>query len=234
MEWKEYASRLKDLLELPGAPIAVTYTNDEVEGEREKVQMCRALRDANAGRSFVIEQANSACPGGTWHCGLGEPASGQSKRRLQWFLTKGEKLTSSIVAFERLTKLGSPPPTGLAERVLIGPLASAACRPDLVVFFCNALAACRLLALDQYWDGVHPKLEPAGALCHSVIAYPLMSGQTNLSVGDITARRAQKYPDDIIFVTVPYERMANLIAAIPECTAGTAEFVRPPGFGGEQ
>ncbi len=233
LEWKEYASRLKELLELRGEPIAVTYTNDEVAGERRKVQICRALKDANAGASFVIEQANSACPGGTWHCGLAEPVSGTPKRRLQWFLTRGEKLTANIVTFERMTKLGTPPPTGLAERIVMGPVAAAELRPDLVVFLCNGTQACRLMALDQYWDGVHPRLEPAGSLCHSVIAYPLMTGQTNLSLGDITARRSQQFEDDIIFLTVPYERMANLIAAVPECTAGTAEFVRPPDFGGE-
>ncbi len=234
MEWKEYAGRLKELLGLPGEPVAVTYTNDEVEGKRRQVQFCRALKDAEAGKSFIIEEANSACPGGTWHCGLGEPLSGQPKRRLQWFLTRGEKLTANIVTFERMTKLGTPPPTGLAERVLVGPMATAATRPDLVVFLCNGTQACRLMALDQYWDGVHPRLEPAGALCHSVIAYPLMSGQSNLSLGDITARRAQKYRDDVIFLTVPFERMANLVAAIPECSAGAAEFVRPPDVGGRQ
>jgi len=233
VEWKEYAGRLKELLGLPGEPVSVTYTNEEVEGEREKVQFCRALKEADGGKSFVIEAANSACPGGTWHCGLMEPLSGQPKRRLQWFLTRGEKLTSSIVTFERMQKMGTPPPTGLAERILVGSMEAATIRPDLVVFLCNATQACRLMALDQYWDGVHPRLEPAGALCHSVIAYPLMSGETNLSLGDITARRSQAYSDDVVFLTVPYERMANLVAAIPQCTAGTAEFVRPPDFGGE-
>ncbi len=233
VEWKDYAAELKELLGLAGEPVAVTYTNEEVEGERKKVWICRAIKQAAAGDSHIVEPANSACPGGTWHCGLAEPVSGPAKRGLQWFLTQGEKLTANIVTFERMTKLGSPPPTGLAERVLLGPLAGASLRPDLVVFLCNGTQACRLLALDQYWDGVHPRLEPAGSLCHSVIAYPLMTGQTNLSLGDITARRAQKFADDVIFLTVPYERMANLIKAIPVCTAGTAEFVRPAGFGEE-
>ncbi len=234
MEWKEYAGLLKELLDLPGEPVAVTYTNDVIEGERQKVHFCRALKEAEAGMSFIIEEANSACPGGTWHCGLSEPVSGMSKRRLQSFLTKGEKLTANIVTFERMTKLGTPPPTGLAERVVLGPMASAELRPDLAVFLCNGTQACRLLGLDQYWDGIHPRFEPAGALCHSVIAYPLMTGQTNMSLGDITARRMQGYADDVIFLSVPYERIANLVAAIPVCTAGTAEFVRPPDFGGEQ
>jgi hypothetical protein len=37
----------------------------------------------------------------------------------------------------------------------------------------------------------------------------------------------QKYPPDAVFVTVPYERLGNLVAAIPECSAGTAEVEIP-------
>ncbi len=33
----------------------------------------------------------------------------------------------------------------------------------------------------------------------------------------------QKFAADVAFLTVPYERLHNLILAIPECTAGTAE-----------
>ncbi len=233
MEWKDYAGRLKELLGLPGEPVAVTYTNEEVGGPRINVAICQALKLADAGESFIVEAGNSACPGGTWHCGLAEPVSGVAKRRLQWFLTKGEKLTGNIVTFERMGKLGTPPPTGLAECILLGPLASADFRPDLVVFLCNPTQACRILTLDIYWDGMHPRFESAGSLCHMAIAYSIGSGQTNLSLGDYTARRAQGFPDDVVFLTVPYERMANLVAAIPQCTAGTAEFVRPPDFGGE-
>ena len=95
-------------------------------------------------------------------------------------------------------------------------------RPDLVLFICNPAQACRLLALDHYWDGIPPRVEVAGSLCHSAISYPLTTGHTNVTFGDWTARRMQKYPTDAVFVTVPYERLDNLVAAIPMCSAGTA------------
>jgi uncharacterized protein (DUF169 family) len=142
-------------------------------------------------------------------------------------LTRGEKLTSSIVSFQRMQGLSSPPPTGLSDRILIGPMDKSPLRPDLVLFVCDASQACRLLALDHYWDGIPPRVEVAGALCHSAIAYPVMTGHTNATFGDWTARRAQKYADDVVFVTVPYERLDNLIKAIPLCSAGTADVEIP-------
>jgi uncharacterized protein (DUF169 family) len=72
------------------------------------------------------------------------------------------------------------------------------------------------------------KGEPAGSLCHSVVSYPVVTGNTNVSFGDWTARRMVGFRKDLVFVSVPYERMANLLAAIPECGAGTADFEMPP------
>jgi uncharacterized protein (DUF169 family) len=227
-EWTEQATKLVEVFELKNKPVAITFSNEDVDVEnRRRVQFCRAMKLAAVGESFVLDKETSACPGGTWHCGLSEPPAAEGRRAIQSFLTRGEKLTSSIVSFQRMQGLSSPPPTGLSERILIGPMDESSVRPDLILFICNASQACRLLALDHYWDGIPPRVEVAGALCHSAIAYPVMTGHTNATFGDWTARRAQKYADDVVFVTVPYERMSNLIAAIPRCSAGTAEVEIP-------
>ncbi len=226
--WKEEAGVLVEVLGLERKPVAVTFTNDEVEeGSRERISFCRALKRAAAGEAFVIEAANSSCPGGSWHCGLSEPPSGRGWRFIQDFLTRGEKLTHSIVSFHRMQALGSPPPTGLADRVLIGPVEEAPLRPDLVVFVVDPEQACRLITLDHYWDGIPLRVELTGALCHSAIAYPVVTGRTNVTFGDWTARRMQKYPRDAVFVSVPYERMAALVDAVPRCSAGNAPLEIP-------
>jgi uncharacterized protein (DUF169 family) len=231
MDYREEAALLKETLSLEREPVAITFTNEHLpDPGHKRVWMCGSIMRASEGSSFVIDAEHSACPGGSWHCGITEPVSGEAKRRLQWFLTKGEKLTHSIVSFERMQKLGSPPPTGMAERIAVTPLREAAIRPDLVIFICNPEQACRLIALDTYWDGIPPRQELTGSLCHTTIAYSAMTGYTNLSLGDWTARHMQKIPADVVFLTVPYERMANLLAAIPECTAGTAEADIPPEF----
>ncbi len=230
----ELASMSRELtgaLGLENQPVAVSFTNEVVEvGGRKKTWLCRAIKLAAGGASLVIDRETSLCPGGSWHCGLSEPPAAQARRALQHFLTRGEKLTASIVSFQRMQSLGSPPPTGMSERIVITPLAEAPVRPDIVLFVCNAEQACRLLTLDHYWDGVPPQVDISGSLCHSAISYPITTGHTNVTFGDWTARRMQKYPSGTVFLTVPYERMANLLAAIPECSAGTAEVEIPDEF----
>jgi hypothetical protein len=55
-----------------------------------------------------------------------------------------------------------------------------------------------------------------------------MSGSPEAVVHLQQARRMQKYEKDIVFVNIPYERMHNLVTAVPECSAGTAELDIPP------
>ena len=126
--------------------------------------------------------------------------------------------------------LGSAPPTGLSDRIYLGPMESAPLMPDIVIFVCSPEQACRLVTLDHFWDGKPIHAELTGSLCHAAISYPVVTGNTNLTLGDWTARRMQKYGPDVVFLSIPYERIANVILAIPECSAGTAEVVIPEGF----
>jgi uncharacterized protein (DUF169 family) len=129
-----------------------------------------------------------------------------------------------------MLKLTVQPPTELADRLVICPLEKTTIRPDIVLFQCNPEQACRLIALDTYWDGISPKQQVIGALCHSSITYPVMTGCTNMTTGDWTARKQQGFEPDILFLSVPYERIHNLITAIPKCSAGDAEAVIPEEF----
>lgn len=229
--WQGQLDELARVLGLASRPVAITFSNDPVEaGKRERMWMCRALKLAAAGQSFVVDRERSACPGGSWHCGLTERPSGEPFRALQRFLTKGEKLTHSVVSFHRMQALAVPPPTGMADFIFIGPIDEAPVMPDIVVFLANGEQACRLISLDHFWDGIPPAVELAGALCHSAIAYPITTGRTNVTFGDWTARRQQKYDAEVVFVSIPYERVHNLVAAIPECSAGSAPLEIPPEF----
>jgi uncharacterized protein (DUF169 family) len=230
-DWKDQASELVTLLELERKPVAITFSNEPIDTEGRKAPVCGALRvAAEKGRRVVIDSQTKGCPGGLWHCGLTPPPPGPGMRKLQDFLTNGEKLTNSIVSFHRMEKLGSAPPTGMSDRLIVEPMESAEARPDLAVFLCNSAQACRLISLDGYWDGIPPRVELTGSLCHSAIAYPAVTGNTNATFGDWTARRVQNFAPDVAFVSIPYERMQNLVAAIPHSSAGTAEVVMPPFF----
>ena len=231
MNFEELSNIFKQTLKLKNEPLAITFTNDEVSsGKYEKTAICKAIKLAAEGDCYVIDENVSTCPGGSRYCGFTEVTSRDQKRRLQRFLTKGEKLTSTIVSFERMQKLTVEPPTGLADRIVICPLSKAEMRPDMILFLINPEQACRLISLDTYWDGLSPDQQVIGALCHSAISYTLMTGNTNLSMGDWTARHHQGFDPDILFMSVPYERVNNLIKAIPLCSAGEASVVIPEEF----
>jgi uncharacterized protein (DUF169 family) len=231
MELKEQSQILKKVLGLKKEPLAISFTNEEVSrGKYEKTSICKAIKLAAEGHCFVIDENVSTCPGGSRVCGFTEITSKQQKRGLQKFLTKGEKLTGSIVSLERMQKLTTPPPTGLADKVIICPLEETEIRPDMILFLCNAEQACRLITLDTYWNGLSPKQQLIGALCQTAISYTIMTGSTNVSMGDWTARNNQKFEPDIVFVSIPYERIENLIDAIPLCSAGEATVHIPEEF----
>jgi uncharacterized protein (DUF169 family) len=231
MKYKKQADVFKKVLGLKYEPMAISFTNDEIKsGRYEKISICKAMKLVAEGESFIIDEDVSTCPGGNHYCGFSEPFAGKQKRKLQKFLTKGEKLTGSIVSFERMRKLAIPPATDLSDRIVMCPLENAEIRPDMILFLCNAEQACRLITLDTYWDGLSPQQQIIGALCYSAIVYTIMSGNTNMSVGDWTARSHQGFESDVVFLSVPYERVHNLISAIPHCSAGDADIVIPEEF----
>ena len=184
MDYKEQSEIFKRTFGLKYEPVAISFTNDEISMDKyEKTSICRALKLAAQGESFVIDEAVSTCPGGTRYCGFADAASGQQKRGLQKFLVKGEKLTGCR-SFERMQKLTTAPPTGLSDRIVICPLKKAELRPDMILFQCNPEQICRLITLDTYWDGLSPKQQVIGALCHTAISYTVMTGCTNISMGN--------------------------------------------------
>lgn len=231
MVWQEYSTRLREVLGLEGSPIAVSYSMAPASGgKRGKHRVCQALLDVRDGAIINLSKESSGCPGGTWHLGLGPRPSGEGDKALKKFLVEGEKLFCSIATMHRTMTLTSPPPLGLAEYVVFSPLEKAEIAPDLVVFLCNPEQACRLVTLATYPDGLPPKTESAGSTCHMVIAYPLVSGELNISLMDYTSRKYQDYRADELFVTVPYHKLPGLVGSIDHCSAGTAKVEFPAGF----
>jgi len=224
MVWQEYAKRLREVLGLEGSPIAVSYSMvPSSEGKTGKYLVCQALLDARDGAIINLSKESCACPGGVWHLGLGPRPSGEGDKLLKKFLVEGEKLFCSIATFHRAMSLTTQPPLGLAEYVVLSPLEKAEIAPDLVVFLCNPEQACRLVTLATYPDGLPPKTEIVGATCHMVIAYPLVSGELNISLLDYTSRKYQSYKPEELFVTIPYHKLPGLVESIDLCSAGMAK-----------
>jgi uncharacterized protein (DUF169 family) len=62
-----------------------------------------------------------------------------------------------------------------------------------------------------------------GSLCWSTITYPIVSGNFNITAGDISARRMAGWDENIMIASVPVEKIQGIADAIDKSTAGTAK-----------
>jgi uncharacterized protein (DUF169 family) len=62
-----------------------------------------------------------------------------------------------------------------------------------------------------------------GSLCWSSITYPLVSGNFNVTAGDISARRMVGWDENIMVATIPVEKIQGIGDAVDKSTAGTAK-----------
>ena len=223
LNWRGYSTEIKRVLALTGSPIAVSYSVMSPAGTKgQRRSVCQALLHARSGSVVSLSKDTCNCPGGAWHLGLEPRPSDDIYMLWEEFLINGERLFCSPASIRRTLALTTPPPLGRADHVIFSPLEKAEQMPDLVVFLCNPEQACRLVTLATYPEGKPPKLEMAGSTCHMVIAYPLVTGEMNVSLLDYASRKYQDYEPGELFVTVPYDMMAGLMWSLDRCSAGTA------------
>jgi uncharacterized protein (DUF169 family) len=169
----------------------------------------------------MLSAENCACPGGKTHLGLTE-TRGVALR----MLVEGEKLWCDVKTATRSRieslKIASPP-LGIASKVYLFPASQDIFVPDLVIFLVNAEQVSRLVTLAQFWDGKTPSFEMRGSLCWSTITYPIVSGNFNITAGDISARRMAGWDKNMMIASVPVEKVQGIADAIDKSTAGTAE-----------
>jgi uncharacterized protein (DUF169 family) len=212
-----------EALEIEKGPVGVKYTDKEpsVEIETGSYTVCGAILTASEGKVIVLSAASCACFGGKRHLGL------TGRGEIPWkLLVEGEKLWCDVktavrsgVEVEKIAR----PPVGLAKQVFFYPVQTGIFQPDLVLLLINAEQASRLITLNQFWDGKTPSIEMRGALCWSMVTYPLVSGNFNLSVGDISARRLERWDSEIMVASIPVERIRGIAEAVEFSTAGRAE-----------
>lgn len=224
MEWQDWSKELVEVLGLQRTPVGITYTDrPPAEAERPKCRICSGLYDAAAGKTVLFNAHNSVCPGGSLYMGYQSEQSPEQALRLRNFLINGEKLFSCPASIHRYQKLGVQPPVGMAQYVLFSPLDKMPLRPDVTVIMCNAWQAARLVSLAWYETGEPMQCDPTGALCRSVITYPLVTNRVNVSFGDITARKSEKTPADELYVSLPWVHLRSVIASIFGSSAGRAD-----------
>ena len=60
-------------------------------------------------------------------------------------------------------------------------------------------------------------------MCWAAITYPMVSGNFNVTAGDISARRMAGWDENTLIATLPAEKGQGVADAVDRSTAGTAE-----------
>ena len=184
-DYIEHVKSIVEALSIKKEPVGVKYTDEDSGAEIEagSYTVCGAILAASKGKIILLSEDRCACSGGKIHLGLTQ------KREIPWkMLVEGEKLWCDVKTAIRsgveVDKIARPPYV-LSKRIFLYPAMKGIFQPDLILMLVNAEQASRLITLNQFWDGKTPSIEMRGSLCWSMITYPLVSGNFNVSVGDI-------------------------------------------------
>ena len=219
----ESARKIRDARGIEREAVGVKYTDESSTAKLAKGQyaVCNGILEAAGGKVIMLSEETCACPGGKSHIGLTEIRKVPLK-----MLVEGEKLWCDVKTATRSRiesqKIASPP-LGIASKVYLYPVGKDIFVPDLIIFLANAEQVSRLITLAQFWDGRTPSFEMRGSLCWSTITYPIVSGNFNITAGDISARRMAGWDENIMIASVPVERIQGIADAIDKSTAGTAK-----------
>ncbi len=219
----ESVKNIRDALGIERAAVGVKYTDESPAAKPAEGQyaVCNGMLEAAGGKVIMLSKETCACPGGKSHIGLTETREVPFR-----MLVEGEKLwcdvktaVRSSIESQKIAKA----PLGIASKVYLYPVGKDIFVPDLIIFLVNAEQVSRLITLAQFWDGKTPSFEMRGSLCWSSITYPIVSGNFNITAGDISARRMAGWNKNMMIASVPFERIQGIADAIDKSTAGTAE-----------
>jgi uncharacterized protein (DUF169 family) len=230
-EWQRYALIFKELLSLEYSPVAVSIAKEEApESTDKKLRICRAILDAGKGIVLRVSKANNACFGASWHLGFQKISDPKILDRIKKFVVEGEKLFCSYQALDTLMSQMEEVGDNSGASFLLAPLEKCAFKPQLVIFIANAEAACRILTLVTFLDGLMPKIKIGGPTCRMSIIYPILTGEVNLSFYDYTARKICNVEKDKLLISIPYPKIPRIIESIEKCSAGKAKIEYPQEF----
>jgi uncharacterized protein (DUF169 family) len=218
-ERAKISTRLKDILELEGSPVAVAVRPEPPEGLRywrRKATPCMMIQSARKGVAFYCSGGSIVC-GGRAHLGVAESPI----RDLEDFLVRREKMFGSRLAARRMLDLTRKRAPDSGVYVAFSPLEKSVFVPDVVLFVGTPLQISRIIFLDAFETGeidtVHS--EP---LCSGVIAVPITTGKIGISFLDVACRAFGRYRPEEMVAGVPSQRLVHMVANLESSVSGTA------------
>lgn len=183
-----------------------------------KMAYCQMVARASEGKLRKSTLVNHNCDGGTTALGLEASTpkieSGDEYFSYNLYETKAaaRRLRSAIkgISYSESETYG----------VVTGPAQEYTQAPDLVVLIVNSYQAMRVVQGYEYKTGKKPKLDLGAmqGMCSELTAYPLLSGEINVSVFCPSTRMLCKWSDDEMGVAIPFE----WVTAVTEGVLGTA------------
>ena len=229
--WQEYSLVFKDLLGLEYSPVGLSCLKQPLlKPYDKKKRICRAILEAGKGEASQLSRQTNACLGGAWHLGLSRIEDKNSLNLIRKFVVEGEKLFCSYQALDNLISQMDEAPDNRDSYFVLDSLERCQFKPELVIFICDAQAACRLLTLIIYVDGAMPKIKIGGPTCAMAVIYPLLKNEVNLSFYDYSARKICNVPSDKLLLSLPYSKIPAMVDSIDKCSAGRASIEYPQGF----
>jgi len=228
MYWQDWSEDLKNVLELKGSPVAITYSDAPASNatQASRIWACRAFQAARDGAVINLSEETSGCPGGTSYLGF-RAMSSEHMATIADFLVNGEKLMATRAVFGRARSHSIAPPTGLVRYVVFSPLEKAELQPDLVMFLCSPLQASRLTTLANFEIGTPMEVRLSGSTCSGAVTAPLVTGNIGLSLIDTTSRHMCKYDPGEVILTIPIHLMHGVVRSLDRCSAGRASIEWP-------
>lgn len=224
LRWSPVAIRLMR----PGEPIPAGVTEPAT-----RIRHCQSITAARRGNSLYMPPRSHACPDGAGIMGL-VPMSAKLRSGDLYLLFK--KLPSLACAQRMIASRPEFEPGSYAA-TLVAPLEKADFEPDVVVFTLWPEQAMWLFCASTYHDGERQVLHTSGynSTCADLTVQVMKSGKMNISFGCYGARAASDVEDFEVYVSVPYEKMASLAAALQKLAAKSIPEARrrlymPPVF----
>lgn len=220
------AKKMSALLDLNRKPVGVklVYSKEEYDiyDARELVaplEYCVSVKSAGLGNSIKFVHKNSGCGGSTCALGFQPPADefydGRQGCRLGLFKDPAvaEKTNSQVSILKK-------PLYG----VIVKPLEDfTETEPDVVIIVAAAREVMRLLQGYTCTYGLQPRLAASGnqAICVECTAYPMLTGDMNLSMLCSGTRYLAKWKDSEAAIGIPYAKFGGLVEGVRNSSNGT-------------
>ncbi|MGB9859710.1 MAG: DUF169 domain-containing protein [Moorellaceae bacterium] len=220
MDNKEMAAKFRQLLSLRWEPVGVRLLRKDEKippglGEpHTRLRYCQAVVAARRGYSIYFPPKWHACPDGAAILGLIEMPP---KLRSGELYLRFRKLPDLEVA-RRMIEERPVWEAGEFSAVALAPLSRASFEPHVVIFTLWPEQAMWLCSADSYYSGERQVFETSSynSVCAELTVRPMKTGRMNTSFGCYGSRASSDMDDFETFLSIPAERLRNIIFALEE------------------